>query len=401
MAEAESSATASKRSPEPPPEHLPGSIQETAVKLAQHKARSLEYARRHLTTVEENGHKVVVGLLGASILERMGTTGEWENLQSWPSETMASDSAIQTMNDAMDDTDTDVAPISRIEGVANFGCGGDKIQNVLYRVVGDPKTNLKGLAQELQTRNAGNLLTRRNLKLWVIQAGTNNLHRKHGLREADLHAMDVLLRTLHHLSHPGTKFLVTGLFYRRDIPNELVDRANDALQSLVDRLDQEYRETPEPTEPSQCRERRNAFSHNRDDSGIGGVSSSKTMDQSHTSSIKDHDNDTFTFLPAPRIEKFSEWLEDNVHLHKEGYQKWMQTLLPKVHGMLRKSPRQPTPPPRPPTPPARPSTPPARPPTPPPRSPTSPPRVPHFRRKDEVRRFFATDAVKDGQKNST
>lgn len=392
MAEAESSAAASKRSPQPPPENLPELIQATAVRLAQHKVRSLEYARRHLTTVEENGHRVVVGLLGASILERMGTTGEWENLQSWPSETMASDSAIQAMNDAIDDPDA--APISRIQGVANFGCGGDKIQNILYRVVGDPAANLKGLAQELQTANAGNLPNRRNLKLWVIQAGTNNLHRKHGLREADLHAMDVLLRTLHHLSHPGTKFLVTGLFYRRDIPNELVDRANDALQSLVDRLDQEYRETPQPTEPSQGRERRNAFSHNRDDSGIGGVSSSKTMDQSHTSSIKDHDNDTFTFLPAPRIEEFSEWLEDNVHLHKEGYQKWMQTLLPKVHGMLRKSPRPLTSPPRPPTPPARPPTPPSRP-------STSPPRVPHFRRKDEVRRFFATDAVKDGQKNST
>lgn len=391
MAEAESSATASKRSRQPFPETLSESIHAAVVRLAQHKARSLEYARRHLMTVEENGHKMTVALLGDSMLERMETTGEWENLQSWPSETMASDSAIQAMNDAIDDTDA--TTISRIQGVASFGCGGDKIQNILYRVVGDPDTNLKGLAQELQTQNAGNLLTRRNLKLWVIQAGTNNLHRKHGLRATDSRAMDILLRTLHQLSHPGTKFLVTGVFYRRDIPNELVDRANDALQSLIDRLDQEYPGTPEPTEENQDRQRRNAFSHNRDDSGIGGVSSSKTIEQSHTSPFKDRDNGIFTFLPAPRIDEFSEWLEDNVHLHKEGYQKWMQTLLPKVHGMLRKSPRQPTAPPQQPS---------------PPRSPTSLPRTPsplpegsHFRGVDEVRRFYATDAVKDMQEVST
>lgn len=380
MAEAESSATA----PETAPDHLTGFIEALAAKLAQRKARSVEYAKRHRTMVEEDGHKVTVGLLGDSMLERMETTGEWQNLQSWPSETMASDSAIQTMNDAMDGTDTDADPISRIDGVANFGCGGDKIQNILYRVIGDPDMNLRGLVHELQTTNACSPFTRRKLKLWIIQAGTNNLHRKHGLRDDDLYSMDVLLSTLHHLSDPGTKFLVTGLFYRKDIPNELVDRANDALQSLVDRLDQEHFETPKPTEQSQDKQRRNAFSHNRDDSGIGGVSSSKTMDQSP---FQERDNGIFTFLPAPRIDEFSEWLEDNVHLHKEGYQKWMQTLLPKVHGMLRKSPG--------------PSTTPPQPPVPPPGPPAPPPRVPQFRPKDEVRRFFAADAVKDGPKSST
>lgn len=396
MAEAESSATARERSPEAVSDHLTEFMEEMAVKHAQHKARSFEYAGRHLTMVGKNGHQVVVGLLGDSMLERMETTGEWQNLQTWPSETMASDSAIQTMNEAMDatDTDTDATPISRIQGVANFGCGGDKIQNILYRVIGDPDMNLKGLAQELQSPDAGGPVTRRNLKLWVIQAGTNNLHRKHGLRDTDLYSMDVLLSTLHRLSHPGTKFLVTGLFYRRDIPNELVDQANDALQSLVDRLDQEYLETPKPTEQSQDKQRRNAFSHNRDDSGIGGVSSSKTIEQSHTSPFKDRDNGIFTFLPAPRIDDFSEWLEDNVHLHKEGYQKWMQTLLPKVHGMLHKSPRPSIHPPQPPSPPPQPPSPLSR-------TPSPLPQGSHFSGVDEVRRFFATDAVKDVQKVST
>lgn len=300
---------------------MPGGILSTAHQLKRYKKRAHDTAKVHLKTVEDKGHEVVVGLLGDSMIERMDFTGEWDTLKPWPSETMASDSDIQAMNDARDDADA--APIARLQGVANFGCGGDKIENVLYRVIGDASMNLRGLAQELYPLTGGGLTKRRNQKLWVIHAGTNNLHKKHGLRDADLHSMDILLRTLHHLSRPGTKFLVTGLFYRLHVSNGLVDQANDALQSLVARLDLEFSGAPNPADRSHGGKGSGGTSHNRDDSGISG-------------GPWDRDNGIFSFLPAPQIG--NKLLDDHVHLLKEGYQKWMQTLLPKVHGMLRTPP---------------------------------------------------------------
>lgn len=366
MAEAESSATASNRRRSTAPgflgeniidlETLPGGILATAHELKRHKDRSLDTARVHLKTVEDRGREVVVGLLGDSMIERMKSTGECDTLQSWPSEAMASDSDIQAMNDAKDDTD--VTPIARIQGVANFGCGGDKIENVLYRVMGDASKDLKGLARELHPRTGGCLTKRRNQKLWVIQVGTNNLHKKHGLRDADLRSMDILLRTLHHLSRPGTKFLVTGLFYRQHIPNGIVDQANDALQSLVASLCQEFPEAPNPKGQSRGGKGRRGTSHKRDDSGISG-------------GPWDRDNGIFSFLPAPQIG--DELLEDHVHLLKKGYQKWMQTLLPKVHEMLRS----------------------------PPPPDTTEAQDPRFSGKDDVRPFYSTDSVTDGQPSSS
>lgn len=352
MAEAESSTTASKYALDTTSGSLPESLLARADELKRHKARSLDTAREHLKTVENRGHEVVVGLLGASMIERMKTTGQCDTLQSWPSETMASDSDIQAMNDARDDTDA--APIARIQGVANFGCGGDKIQNVLYRVMGDADMDLKGLAQELHPSTGGCLTQRRKQRLWVIDAGTNNLHKNHGLRGTDLHAMEILLKTLHHFSRLGTKFLVTGVFYRTDIPNELVDQANDALKGLVARLDREFPDAPKPTEQSHGGEGKSATSQNRDDSGISGCPC-------------DRDNGTFRFLPAPQIDK--NMLEDHVHLNEEGYQKWIKTLLPKVHQMLQ---------------------------TPPPPD-TTKPGSPRFSGEDQVQPFYPSDSIKDGQ----
>lgn len=128
MAQTESSAAASNYPSDTAPENLQGNILSVAYALSQHKARSLDTARRHLQLVEERGDEVIVGLLGDSLIERMTTTGQSESLQSWPSETMLLDSTLTAMNDAI--LDKDDAPIARIQGVANFGCGGDKIENM-------------------------------------------------------------------------------------------------------------------------------------------------------------------------------------------------------------------------------------------------------------------------------
>ncbi|KKY37791.1 putative acetylhydrolase [Diaporthe ampelina] len=388
MAEAEPSAAASNLASANAPDNQSVGILATARRLSKCKARTLGTAKAHLNTVEENGPEVIVGLLGDSLIERMRTTGRSDTLQSWPSDAMLSDYDMQTMNDERHDTDAD--PIARIQGVANFGCGGDKIENVLYRVVGDPDQDLKGLVQELHPPE-GDISTRRNHRLWVIQAGTNNLNSKKGLKSEDLNALEVLLRTLYHLSRPGTKFLLTGLFYRMDIPKEMVDKANAAMQSLVANLEHEFPEASESTQQSHGIHRWTDSGVNGGDSLIARNQSQPTAQSLHHAGVQvspgsyspqQHVTNTspawerpkgiFKFLPAPRLDEFGDWLEDGVHLQQEGYRKWMRTLLPKVGEMLRRPP--------------------------PPGTPER--RGSHFAKKDAIRPFYQTDSVEDGNPSS-
>lgn len=190
----------------------------------------------------------------------------------------------------------------------------------LYRVLGDPSNGLKGLARELHPPKGG-ITTRRSQRLWVIRAGSNNLHHKRGLKDKDLHTLDILLRTLHHLSRPGTAFLLTGLSYRTDIANDLVDKANVELQRLVVKLQQEFPDAPKSTERSHGRKGEARACYKKSGSTVNEVD------------LTAHPH-TFEFLPAPQLDEYGGWLEDHVHLNQEGYRVWMQTLLPKVHQML-------------------------------------------------------------------
>lgn len=327
MAEAESSTTASKHLSGAAPNDRPRDILDAARDLIAYKARSKTTAMQHLADLEKRGHEVTVALLGDSMIERMTTTGGCKSLQSWPSEHMASDWAIETMN--TERGDADAAAIARLPGVANFGCGGDKIQNVLYRVVGCQEADLKGLAEELQPSTG----RPPNLKLWVIQVGTNNLHRKHGLKEADLNAFTILLKVLYCLS-PGTKLLVTGLFYREDIPDHLVDRANVALRNIVAGLDQDLGSSATSPNPDSGISRNQTQSTGQSVDHIGMPASAGPSSSHDQSPPWGRDTGTFRFLPALQKHEFDGCLEDNVHLCKKGYQRWMKKLLPKVDEML-------------------------------------------------------------------
>lgn len=192
----------------------------------------------------------------------------------------------------------------------------------LYRVLGDPTKDLKGLARELHPPEEGTT-DRRCQRLWVIRAGSNNLHHKRGLRDKDLHTLDILLRALHHLSRPGTTFLLTGLSYRTDVPNALVDKANVELERLILKLRQEFPDAPQSTEQSHGRKEDALAYHEKSDPTVSGFDLTA---QPHT----------FEFLPAPQLDGSGRCLEDHVHLNQEGYRIWMETLLPKVHQMLRR-----------------------------------------------------------------
>ncbi|ROW03273.1 hypothetical protein VSDG_01299 [Cytospora chrysosperma] len=196
-------------------------------KFSRYKARSLETSRdEHLLKILGASQAISVVFLGDSMIERMTTTGKTGSLQIWPSDTMWPETDLKDTNFRR--KALHISELARISGALNAGCGGDKIENILYRLVGDPDRGLTGLAEALWSPER-----QRKIKLWVIQAGTNNLHPKKGLTDPSMQAYRALLESILDTSDESTHVLVTGLFYRKDIKKELVAQANAKLKKLV------------------------------------------------------------------------------------------------------------------------------------------------------------------------
>ncbi|KAK3377606.1 SGNH hydrolase-type esterase domain-containing protein [Podospora didyma] len=260
--------------------------------LAKFKARSHDTSKSsHIPLLRDNHPDVV--LLGDSMLERMSMTGQPEQhslslVAPWPASAMFSDRALSDLAGASHDPERQPqGKVERLQRVLNAGVGGDKIQNIAYRLLGnsdpDPAKNLPGLASAFAAR--------KSVKLWVVQAGTNNLSPKKGLTDADRDAMRVVLRCLLKTSSltPGTesKVLLTGLFPRTDISNQLVDNANEKLEGVAQDLNAEY-----------------------------------------------DGKERVIFLPATEKVKTDRHLVDHVHLSLEGYTIWMKELFPAVLNVL-------------------------------------------------------------------
>ncbi|KAF9572597.1 hypothetical protein EC968_009669 [Mortierella alpina] len=122
-------------------------------------------------------------LIGDSMLERLKTTGACTGL-------------------------------AQLGGSFNTGCGGDKIENILYRL-----------------SLMSTMLEKQPVKLWVVMVGTNNL-RKKGLRQPDVPLYRLLLQALLRIA-PRSKALVCEIFKRKDIEDRHVDEANDMIKSMV------------------------------------------------------------------------------------------------------------------------------------------------------------------------
>ncbi|KAH7122755.1 SGNH hydrolase-type esterase domain-containing protein [Dendryphion nanum] len=136
--------------------------------------------------------------IGNSMLERLKTTGSTTRLatyaQSW-----------------------------------NAGCGGDKNENVLFRFD-------SGMYSILKTANPN-----KDIRVWVLASGTNNLHPKHGLREKDVQSWRVLVETCLRIA-PRSRVVACDLFYRLDVGDEVVERANEMLERVVGEVNEELGE---------------------------------------------------------------------------------------------------------------------------------------------------------------
>ncbi|KAH8898997.1 hypothetical protein GQ53DRAFT_608136, partial [Thozetella sp. PMI_491] len=194
--------------------------------FARLKERSYETSRSsHHPLLSVSEHKEVVVLLGDSMIERMISTARSPSLAPWPSTCMFPDTVAQTVY-----PDT---PLHRRSDVFNAGVGGDKFENIAYRLAGDD-ASARPLPSLLEALSA------RTVRLWVVQAGTNNLHPKKGLRERDYSALRALLASLLLVSPVQTQILLTGLFYRKDVADSLVDQANAEYERLTTEFNQEH-----------------------------------------------------------------------------------------------------------------------------------------------------------------
>lgn len=229
----------------------------TLIPHAKYKARSHETSlSTHVPyLIAQPAPRII--LFGNSMFERMKTTGQTPDGGPWPSPEILDMPATECFDD-----------------VFNAGVGGDKIGNNVYRLVGDVERGLKGLLEVLHTKEIG---------MWVVCCGTNDLHPKQGLRDGDLEVYRLMLEALWSVSGSQTRFLVVGMSHRSDIRNEQVDGANSRIRSMVESVGHGKAAVYE--EP-------------------GGIDEGR-------------------------------YLEDHVHLNRDGYKAWMQSLVKKmreIHG---------------------------------------------------------------------
>jgi len=174
-------------------------------------------------------------LIGDSMLERLKNTGRNTKLAQLPSS-------------------------------FNAGVGGDKIENVLYRLD-------LGLMSQLETRN---------VKLWVVMIGTNNL--KKALKKVEVERYRLLLQALLRISQTS-RILCCEIFKRKDIQDCYVEESNIAIRGVIEEMN----------------------------GNLG---------------------EKIFWVEAPEgVTK--ERLVDQVHLDKEGYRLWDEVLYERVQGLLK------------------------------------------------------------------
>lgn len=100
----------------------------------------------------------------------------------------------------------------------NAGVGGDKIENVLYRL----DLGFLDLLKKKQVE----------IKLWVVVVGTNNLTPKRGLRVEEIERYKRLLQVLFE-AFPKSKAIVCEIFKRKDVKDELVEESNVQLKEMI------------------------------------------------------------------------------------------------------------------------------------------------------------------------
>lgn len=120
--------------------------------------------------------------------------------------------------------------LGKLDVAWNAGCGGDKNENVIYRLEQGLYSILRTAQKESNNES--------DIKVWVLASGTNNLHPKRGLREEDAGSWKVLVQACLDIA-PGSMVLACDVFHRKDIEDRLVDEGNEMLRKAVEEVDKE------------------------------------------------------------------------------------------------------------------------------------------------------------------
>jgi hypothetical protein len=127
-------------------------------------------------------------LLGCSMLERFKTTGKHTKLGQ-----------------------------VEFPDLLNAGVGGDRIQNVIYR---------------LGTKDLYSGLKQHGVNFAILHMGSNNLRPKRGLSAEAIEEYGLVLEALARAA-PGIVVLLTGILPRKNVDRSFIDQSNGNLQQLV------------------------------------------------------------------------------------------------------------------------------------------------------------------------
>ncbi|KAK3295288.1 uncharacterized protein B0H64DRAFT_441709 [Chaetomium fimeti] len=205
------------------------SILATLKPFAEYKQRSYEISKNvHIPLLEglsDPSDGPVVVFLGDGIFENMITTGESPNFPApWPSPALLSEATLATW------AENPNMAMYRASRLLNAGVSGDRIQNLVYRLVGDEDEGgtLPGLLPLLA--RCGTVQT------WVLHIGRENVSAENdGLSDEDIMALKQLVLALFSINPAGgvkTKIVLTYMFGEK----LEVYRGNEAIKNLEKRL---------------------------------------------------------------------------------------------------------------------------------------------------------------------
>ena len=165
--------------------------------------------------------------------------------------------------------------VAQLPSSFNAAVGGDRIENVLYR-----------LDDGLFT-----LLSNRGIQVWVLSIGGNHVGgKKKALRGEELWNFGVLLEALLRIE-PMSRVLVCEPFQRMDVDDDSLQRMSESLKVRVDRVNERVAQELE---------------------GPGRI----------------------MWVERPMEIKKDVHLADHLHLNAEGYRLWDEILYPKILELL-------------------------------------------------------------------
>lgn len=230
-------------------------------------------------------------LIGDSLIERLKTTGKSapiltteKNGDGSPikhiGKATLSPSSLQAIligSSAIEHMKQHPVRIATMRRCINLGVGGDRIENVLYRLA-------LGTYDLLVPHSL-------SIKLVVVQVGTNNLRPKRSFTTEETWKYGFLIRALLRIA-PKAHIICCGMFPRSDISDAIVKEGNAKVDRVIDDI--------------------NGRGGGGVDGWVGRVE----------------------FLPAPEVKKSD--FDDHVHLNRAGYEIWSDTLWPIAERILAK-----------------------------------------------------------------